>query len=269
MALTPTRQGAYWHELRSHGLCGRARVGRGVKCGMKPGKLIAGAVIALAITALGAGAAGAAIVISTYTGTVASGTDLSGANLTGDTFTAVYTTDTTTPALQESDATHTAIYGGAAFGVPSPASATITFSNGSSASFSGLWDAEAAQGLNDPFLGYQIYNLSEDTSGSSYLDSQIYSTTHAFTTSANYASPFSYTVDPAFDSFTGDGSILNIGDIEGGGWDSILAIDSVSVTVDGVGAVPEPATWAMVLVGFFGLGAVLRDARGKRAASAA
>ena len=37
-----------------------------------------------------------------------------------------------------------------------------------------------------------------------------------------------------------------------------------NIVIDGVapgGAVPEPATWAMMLMGFFGLGAALRGRR--------
>ncbi|HSM77996.1 MAG TPA: PEPxxWA-CTERM sorting domain-containing protein [Bryobacteraceae bacterium] len=47
-----------------------------------------------------------------------------------------------------------------------------------------------------------------------------------------------------------------------------LYLDDVSlVSGGGVGGVPEPATWAMMLLGFFGAGATLR-ARRNRAAGA-
>jgi len=38
---------------------------------------------------------------------------------------------------------------------------------------------------------------------------------------------------------------------------------AINGTPSGIGGVPEPATWAMMLVGFFGLGAVLRSSRRK------
>lgn len=46
-----------------------------------------------------------------------------------------------------------------------------------------------------------------------------------------------------------------------GNW---LQFDEVGV--NGVGGVPEPATWTMLLLGFFGLGAMLRGRGGRRAA---
>jgi hypothetical protein len=50
----------------------------------------------------------------------------------------------------------------------------------------------------------------------------------------------------------------------GGGGGSNLALDDVTVNGfggNGAGGVPEPATWAMMLAGFGGLGAVMRKAR--------
>ena len=43
----------------------------------------------------------------------------------------------------------------------------------------------------------------------------------------------------------------------------------VIATVSGSGTVPEPATWAMMMMGVFGLGAVLRQRRAQSAASPA
>ena len=51
----------------------------------------------------------------------------------------------------------------------------------------------------------------------------------------------------------------------GGGGPSNLALDAANISgpVAGVSGVPEPAMWAMMLVGFFGLGAAMRSARRK------
>jgi hypothetical protein len=42
---------------------------------------------------------------------------------------------------------------------------------------------------------------------------------------------------------------------------SYMALDDVSITPNGTGAVPEPGTWAMMLVGFAGIGLALRRKR--------
>jgi hypothetical protein len=47
----------------------------------------------------------------------------------------------------------------------------------------------------------------------------------------------------------------------GGGGGSNLALDAVSVSSPGAGGVPEPATWALALLGFAGMGAALRSRR--------
>ncbi len=52
----------------------------------------------------------------------------------------------------------------------------------------------------------------------------------------------------------------------GGGGPSNLAVDAVSVSGPQVSGVPEPATWGMLLLGFFGLGAAARVARRRQAA---
>ena len=66
-----------------------------------------------------------------------------------------------------------------------------------------------------------------------------------------------------FTPTTADGSIDFIGGLEGP--NSLSAIDDLTIST--ASAVPEPATWAMMLVGFGGLGAAMRRSR-RRAASA-
>jgi hypothetical protein len=51
---------------------------------------------------------------------------------------------------------------------------------------------------------------------------------------------------------------LKIGGYSAAGYNMI---DDISVTRSATGAVPEPATWAMMLLGFGGLGAILRRQR--------
>ena len=74
-------------------------------------------------------------------------------------------------------------------------------------------------------------------------------------------------------SFTATGSSATVTFLDttppAGGSGSNLALDRVSVTArEAVAGVPEPATWAMILVGFGGLGAVLRRRRGQVAHAA-
>ena len=62
----------------------------------------------------------------------------------------------------------------------------------------------------------------------------------------------------SFDA-TGPSATLLFTNLSGGTNEGIF-LDAVSLTA----AVPEPSTWAMLLIGFFGIGAILRTPRRKR-----
>jgi hypothetical protein len=66
--------------------------------------------------------------------------------------------------------------------------------------------------------------------------------------------------------FTGSMSILTSTNDPGGSGGNSVPID-ISVSRE-VGSVPEPASWAMMLIGFGGLGALLRRRRGQVALTA-
>jgi hypothetical protein len=67
--------------------------------------------------------------------------------------------------------------------------------------------------------------------------------------------------------FTGSGSDTLV--LEGNTNPSEWFVDDVSVTGAAVGGVPEPSTWAMMLIGFAGLGFVAYRRRGKAVLAAA
>jgi len=62
-------------------------------------------------------------------------------------------------------------------------------------------------------------------------------------------------------SFTGTGSptTLTLAAVTGG--NGGVFFDKLSVQTDGAGAVPEPAAWALMIVGFGGVGATIRARR--------
>ena len=68
---------------------------------------------------------------------------------------------------------------------------------------------------------------------------------------------------PNYDVYQLAGSLTNGGTvgINSGTHPSIVISAGGSLTTPAIGAVPEPATWAMIMVGFFGLGARLRSRR--------
>jgi hypothetical protein len=79
----------------------------------------------------------------------------------------------------------------------------------------------------------------------------------------------SYFLDPSFFALLKDGSVslagTHISEADGSG---AFAVDFLRLDIiTGASGVPEPSTWAMMISGFFGLGAALRRSR-RRASSA-
>lgn len=226
--------------------------------------------ILLASALLAATPAQAATYIITYQGTVSGGSDSgifggSGNSLVGLDFTAVYMlTDPLPGALSVSDgSTYATTYGGSGYSAPSPVSATLTI-NGITQAVSGDYLGQAFQFNNRDGSLDEVYHHSLDRTvingynRDNYIQNQIYSNSNDFLSSIDYTSPLSYTVQAgdnwygSFQFYAPDGSY------------TIGSLKSTSVTIAALaGGVPEPATWALMILGFGAVGGVLRQQRRK------
>jgi hypothetical protein len=74
--------------------------------------------------------------------------------------------------------------------------------------------------------------------------------------------PGSYSPLDAFSAFNGMSAngdwTLTVSDNAGGDQGSL---GGFTLNVNSIGAVPEPATWALLLLGFFGIGGLMRAKR--------
>ena len=80
-----------------------------------------------------------------------------------------------------------------------------------------------------------------------------------FTQSITLAANAPYTLDTL--NFTTTGGNLTFSDMSGGNNNIGNILDNVTLST--VAAIPEPATWAMMLLGFAGLGFAFRQSRRK------
>ncbi len=227
--------------------------------------------IRLAGALLAATPAHAATYIITYEGTVANSHDNagifggSGSSLDGLDFTAVYTlTDPLPGALSSGDgSTYAGTHGGSHYSAPSPVSATLTI-NDITQAFSGDYLGVAAQQNDYGGSLDQVSHSSRDhmvingTDIYNGLDNQIFSYSNDFISSIDYTSPLSYTAQAGD---WGDGSFQIYS--PGGGY-TFGELHPTSVTIAPLAsAVPEPATWALTILGFGLMGGVMRRQRRK------
>jgi hypothetical protein len=214
------------------------------------GLRVTAAAAAIGVALFAASGASATTVITTYTGTVTDGGDsIFGADLTGDAFTAVFTADISIPGEENKSGTLDEVVGGASTpSLPSPSSAVITI-NGVSYFDSGFEDG------TQEVTNFGIVSSANDGT----LDADIGVQTGAhFALFKDLATPFTYAPVSGDDGF---GLIDNAADATGR-----IDLDTTSVTV--ALAAPEPATWALMLLGVSGLGATLRTRRALRPARA-
>lgn len=203
----------------------------------------------------------AEIVTATYKGVVNDGYDqtgvfgTAGANLAGDSFTVVYTINDAVLAYSVNDpGRQSLIYGGSdvVHYNQSPVSAVVTI-NGVAVSIAGTENGLAVQYTIIPEPD-QIYHYAATDERSFYVWNSVTSATDKFLSTSDYHAPLSHTIqrsDGATGRFYED---IN----DGGSVQSAYAtLIPTSVTIVDV-AVPEPTTWAMLILGMAMIGLAAR-----------
>ena len=208
---------------------------------------------------LAASAASASVFVATYTGTVYDSHDYTGvfggagSSLDGDAFTAKYVYDTAV-GYRYTPGNWDQIYGGSSYGVPSPVNATISI-NGITQVIAGNYSGEAYA---------QSGKLSEYVEDHNLSNTRNALFNEAFPSGGGPNLELTVPLTGA----TGDGyfQFVNYDPITG-----VYTTDSIgqftNETVQVQTVVPEPSSWALMLIGFSGLGAALRSNR--RTATAA
>ncbi len=218
---------------------------------------------------MASGPVSATTIVATQTGTIwdSAGSDstvfgVTGGTLDGLTYTAIATYDTALGAphfvVGGDGVLGGTLYDGSIYAGPSPVSATLTI-NGVTISFDGFYSGEA-DSSNDPALG----GVFQDSFDYSYVDQ--YNNTSKdiklYTVGNGQLFPNSIATPPSGNvcliSVICDGH-FNIYQVQNGV--VVQAAGMFAATSYTFAAVPEPKTWAMMLVGLGGLGVVLRSRR--------
>jgi hypothetical protein len=219
---------------------------------MRIRKMLCGAAVA-ALTLVAAGSAGAAVMMATYTGSITSGSDDAGlfggpTDLTGVGYTATFTYDTSIGRVTD----------GTSDGLPAEAITATTFAvntetlhlpsdpmTGGGVVISWLPGYEAAHGIwaeRDSGIFSMLYF---------YAGEGPPVTVHNLDTPQTLVSP------PL-----SQGSFTICGDAACNAYSrGSLSVDRVEIARLDVGAVPEPATWALMIGGFGLAGVTLRRRR--------
>ena len=230
-------------------------------------------IAAAALSALTPIAAQAAQFVITYRGIV-DGNDTTGAfgapntSLTGAAFTAIYLLNTATAGSTTltDGLSFSQILGGTRSNTVSPVSASLTI-NGFTRAINGLASGEALLVDYDPGAGADVIEHRASDNGDSttsttdnYMYHTVNDTTGTFLSSVNWGSSFTYNTNPndniAFFQFSTRNNATGLDEEYANG---LMNIESV--TVASVGAIPEPATWLMMIVGFGMVGASIRSTR--------
>jgi hypothetical protein len=220
----------------------------------------------------GVSQASAAIMDVTYTGTVTSGGlgsgidwlgffGTAGANLLGKSWVATYTFDTSLGYLNSSSSKND-VYGGSKFGTTSPVLSSMITINGVGKAVVGSYFGEDS-GYNNGSSSLQ-YHIAQSGQAGQLQTLQNSISTHNGSLLASITTPFSHTVD-ANDSQTS----YFLDDLSGENIYANLTSLTVSDHDHVVAAVPEPSTWAMMLLGFAGVGFMAYRRKAKPALFAA
>ncbi len=242
---------------------------------------------ALSLSALAAPAS-AEVMTLKFSGSISSGEDttgvfgLAGQSAVGQSFLAKITFETNNGTLNEQDADS---YGFSNLkGVYSNSTlvtdVTMTI-NGVTKSFAPNWDGSIGQSINKNSGAISEGLFARAYSNQAYFTGDIY---HTNLTDKSISAFSSYMAEPgtvasyknAFQSkaltildynFTRE--VYNGSIVDGVAFDSFYEHARFGLLVGGVSAAPEPGTWAMLLLGFGGIGASLRAGRRRAIAPAA
>jgi PEP-CTERM motif len=233
---------------------------------MRIANLVIFAVIALLVIPI---KAKAAIYLVSFQGVVSSGIDQTGVftaantRLNGQAFKAVYTVDDATAGvIRASDGTsYLQLLGGTIFGNLTPLFGALTI-NGNSVVNRAL--RQGSLFLGNEFLGRDEISFNANDapangrSQGDFLSLGVRSTSNNILNSVSLADPFNYVLLPGDTSF---GLFqVSITDERSGAFTRFASGNLVtqSISISGVGAVPEPATWAFLVAGFGVAGGALR-----------
>ena len=212
-------------------------------------------------TSFGACATASATLIDViYKGVVKNGVDgiglfgSPGADLTGDAFVATFNMDTS-KGTNAFTPTENYIYGGALYTTESPMIKATLEINGKSAAIDGSYNGSVQAFLGQPGVANQQSHYASDSDGNTLL---LYVSDAEFASVGNI--PF--TIDVPLDFVFTSAEIGGIfGTFHSGGLATGLDLTSTELiyqypsTDGGGGVVPEPSTWALMLMGFVGLSA--------------
>jgi opacity protein-like surface antigen len=210
--------------------------------------------------------ASAAIVNFTYTGTILSGSDqyntwgTGNSDLKGDSFGLVFTVNTDGPFHGFDNASYDEVYGGANYGLgTTPVNAVLTI-GGTSISVPGSFLGTALN-VQDP-AGNASATEEEVSADNSFGNSVL-----AEARSSSNPTLFPYSLTTPF-NIPIAGDILADGNFSLKDPGAINTYGNFNIT-NVTSAVPEPSTWAMMILGFCGIGFMAYRRKSKSALMAA